>query len=136
MDVVYCTLIMRVVEAEGASQEYGTPYDHFMQLPLPSTSTQFDLQCSRSNGTCRNHTLKDFQSAQRTRKCHVWRTTRSKEGQKHTAGWIHVWSPTTLLTTRTAAYEWQSGRDAQYSEVFGRMYKETDQSRIYIHSLF
>jgi hypothetical protein len=34
------------------------------------------------------------------------------------------WSPTLVLVARFSAYVWQSGRDAQFSLTYGRMYKE------------
>ena len=42
-------------------------------------------------------------------------------GQKHTAVGIRWWSPTQLLIYRFIAYVWQSGRDAQFSIIYGRM---------------
>jgi hypothetical protein len=33
-------------------------------------------------------------------------------------------SPTQLLIHRSGAYVWQSGRDAQFSPVYGRMYND------------
>ena len=42
--------------------------------------------------------------------------------QKHTATSIRWWSPTQLLIGRSEACLWQSGRDADYSSVCGRMY--------------
>jgi hypothetical protein len=44
------------------------------------------------------------------------------EGQKHTTGGIPRWSPTLVLVARFSAYVWQSGRDAQFSLTYGRMY--------------
>ena len=43
--------------------------------------------------------------------------------QKHTAASIRWWSPTQLLIDRSEACLWQSGRDADYSSVCGRMYR-------------
>jgi hypothetical protein len=43
--------------------------------------------------------------------------------QKHTTGGIPRWSPTLVLVARFSAYVWQSGRDAQFSLTYGRMYK-------------
>jgi hypothetical protein len=45
----------------------------------------------------------------------------SKKG-KHTTGGIPRWSPTLVLVARFSAYVWQSGRDAQFSLTYGRMY--------------
>jgi hypothetical protein len=42
--------------------------------------------------------------------------------QKHTTGGIPRWSPTLVLVARFSAYVWQSGRDAQFSLTYGRMY--------------
>jgi hypothetical protein len=41
--------------------------------------------------------------------------------QKHTTAGIRRSSPTRLLNCRSEAYVWQSGRDAQFSSVCGRM---------------
>ena len=45
--------------------------------------------------------------------------------QKHTTGGIPRWSPTLVLVARFSAYVWQSGRDAQFSLTYGRMYWKT-----------
>jgi hypothetical protein len=44
--------------------------------------------------------------------------------QKHTTGGIPRWSPTLVLVARFSAYVWQSGRDAQFSLTYGRMYHD------------
>ena len=44
--------------------------------------------------------------------------------QKHTTGGIPRWSPTLVLVARFSAYVWQSGRDAQFSLTYGRMYSD------------
>jgi hypothetical protein len=44
--------------------------------------------------------------------------------KKHTTGGIPRWSPTLVLVARFSAYVWQSGRDAQFSLTYGRMYLE------------
>jgi hypothetical protein len=41
--------------------------------------------------------------------------------QKHTTVGIRWSSPTQLLIHRSKAYVWQSGRDAQFSLVYGRI---------------
>ena len=41
--------------------------------------------------------------------------------KKHTTVGIRWWSPTQLLVYRSEACVWQSGRDAQFSSVCGRM---------------
>ena len=46
-----------------------------------------------------------------------------KPKQKHTTGGIPRWSPTLVLVARFSAYVWQSGRDAQFSLTYGRMYR-------------
>jgi len=46
-----------------------------------------------------------------------------KKKQKHTTVGIRWWSPTQLLIYRSEACVWQSGRDAQFSSVYGRMWK-------------
>ena len=43
--------------------------------------------------------------------------------KKHTTIGIRWWSPTQLLIYRSQAYVWQSGRDAQFSLVYGRMWQ-------------
>jgi hypothetical protein len=48
---------------------------------------------------------------------------KKKDKQKHTTVGIRWSSPTQLLIHRSGAYVWQSGRDAQFSPVYGRMYK-------------
>jgi hypothetical protein len=48
----------------------------------------------------------------------------AKKRQKHTTGGIPRWSPTLVLVARFSAYVWQSGRDAQFSLTYGRMYHE------------
>jgi hypothetical protein len=45
-----------------------------------------------------------------------------KEISKRTTGGIPRWSPTLVLVARFSAYVWQSGRDAQFSLTYGRMY--------------
>ena len=45
----------------------------------------------------------------------------AEKEQKHTATSIRWWSPTQLLIGRSEACLWQSGRDADYSSVCGRM---------------
>jgi hypothetical protein len=45
-----------------------------------------------------------------------------KEISEHTTGGIPRWSPTLVLVARFSAYVWQSGRDAQFSLTYGRMY--------------
>ena len=45
-----------------------------------------------------------------------------KRNAKHTTGGIPRWSPTLVLVARFSAYVWQSGRDAQFSLTYGRMY--------------
>jgi hypothetical protein len=48
--------------------------------------------------------------------------TRANEmAKKHTTAGIRWWSPTQLLICRSEACVWQSGRDAQFSSVCGRM---------------
>ncbi|KAJ8059873.1 hypothetical protein OCU04_011502 [Sclerotinia nivalis] len=42
--------------------------------------------------------------------------------KKHTTVGIRWWSPTQLLIYRSEACVWQSGRDAQFSSVYGRMW--------------
>ena len=41
----------------------------------------------------------------------------------HATAGIRWSSPTQLLICRSVAYVWQSGRDAQFSTVYGRMYQ-------------
>jgi hypothetical protein len=51
-------------------------------------------------------------------------STRAKvlHQQNHTTGGIPRWSPTLVLVARFSAYVWQSGRDAQFSLTYGRMW--------------
>jgi hypothetical protein len=50
----------------------------------------------------------------------------SEEGEKkHTTVGIRWSSPTQLLIHRFGAYVWQSGRDAQFSPIYGRMCYES-----------
>ncbi|KAH8591751.1 hypothetical protein B0O99DRAFT_718684, partial [Bisporella sp. PMI_857] len=51
--------------------------------------------------------------------------------KKHTTVGIRWWSPTQLLVYRSEAYVWQSGRDAQFSSVCGRMYLNDYQFNCY-----
>jgi hypothetical protein len=44
-----------------------------------------------------------------------------QKAKKHTTVGIRWWSPTQLLIYRSEACVWQSGRDAQFSSVYGRM---------------
>jgi len=48
---------------------------------------------------------------------------RTPPPQKHTTAGIRWWSPTQLLICRSESYGRQSGRDAQFSSVCGRMWK-------------
>jgi hypothetical protein len=48
------------------------------------------------------------------------------QNQKHTTVGIPRWSPTLVLVARFSAYVWQSGRDAQFSLTYGRMYLQLD----------
>ena len=50
---------------------------------------------------------------------------KKKNGKRriHTTAGIRWWSPTQLLIYRSEAYVWQSGRDAQCSSVYGRMWQ-------------
>ena len=48
-------------------------------------------------------------------------TATETKNQKHTTEGIRWSSPTQLLIFRSPAYIWQSGRDAQFSGVCGRM---------------
>ena len=57
---------------------------------------------------------------------------RQQENKKeHTTVGIRWWSPTQLLVYRSEACVWQSGRDAQFSSVYGRMYYEFKDIQIY-----
>jgi hypothetical protein len=48
--------------------------------------------------------------------------TKKQKKHGHTTGGIPRWSPTLVLVARFSAYVWQSGRDAQFSLTYGRMY--------------
>jgi hypothetical protein len=55
----------------------------------------------------------------------IWKKKKEKKREKkHTTAGIRWWSPTQLLICRSEAYVWQSGRDAQFSSVCGRMWKQ------------
>jgi hypothetical protein len=58
-----------------------------------------------------------------SKSCIVECTVPHAKKQKHTTGGIPRWSPTLVLVARFSAYVWQSGRDAQFSLTYGRMYK-------------
>jgi hypothetical protein len=51
-----------------------------------------------------------------------WQFAGASKKKKHTTGGIPRWSPTLVLVARFSAYVWQSGRDAQFSLTYGRMY--------------
>ena len=59
-----------------------------------------------------------------------------RDDQKHTTGGIPRWSPTLVLVARFSAYVWQSGRDAQFSLTYGRMYCLTTLNTIYYLAIF
>jgi len=50
--------------------------------------------------------------------------TKQRIAKKHTTVSIRWWSPTQLLIDRSKACLWQSGRDAEFSLVCGRMYEQ------------
>ncbi|CCD53364.1 hypothetical protein BofuT4_P123830.1 [Botrytis cinerea T4] len=54
-----------------------------------------------------------------------------KQNKKHTTVGIRWWSPTQLLIHRSEACVWQSGRDAQFSSVYGRMWKKVLCLKVY-----
>ena len=58
-------------------------------------------------------------------------STKRKTQKKHTTAGIRWWSPTQLLICRSEACVWQSGRDAQFSSVYGRMCKLFPKTVIY-----
>ncbi len=60
---------------------------------------------------------------------------KSQQSQKHTTIGIRWWSPTQLLTDRSTAYVWQSGRDAQLFVVCGRMYQVCIKFNLYSETL-
>jgi hypothetical protein len=57
--------------------------------------------------------------------------------QNHTTGGIPRWLPTLVLVARFSAYVRQSGRDAQFSLTYGRMYTffDNDKYRVCNHRL-
>ena len=57
-----------------------------------------------------------------TGKNRLGKNLKKTKKQKHTTGGIPRWSPTLVLVARFSAYVWQSGRDAQFSLPYGRMY--------------
>ena len=68
----------------------------------------------------------DFMFDQKIHECSDIKATKSnpKKKPKHTTAGIRWWSPTQLLISRSEAYVWQSGRDAQFSSVYGRTWQE------------
>ena len=56
---------------------------------------------------------------------------RKRGGKKHTTVGIRWWSPTQLLIYRSEAYVWQSGRDAHFSSVYGRMRRQFIKIQLY-----
>ena len=52
------------------------------------------------------------------------REKKPKRKKKHTTVGIRWWSPTQLLIYRFEACVWQSGRDAQFPSIYGRMWPE------------
>ena len=62
----------------------------------------------------------------------IYKSKKKKKWQKHTTVGIRWWSPTQLLVYRSEACVWQSGRDAQFSSVYGRMYQHVTFFKIYI----
>ena len=63
-----------------------------------------------------------------TRKLGIKKKSKKK---KHTTVGIRWWSPTQLLIHRSEACVWQSGRDAQFSSVYGRMCLIRRRTKIY-----
>ena len=47
--------------------------------------------------------------------------SKESKSKKHTAASIRWSSPTQLLISRSEAYLWLSGREAEFSTVYGRM---------------
>jgi hypothetical protein len=78
-------------------------------LRQPSLRSMDPLPAPNSNG--------------RDRRNSQTKTSQSEQIQKHTTGGIPRWSPTLVLVARFSAYVWQSGRDAQFSLTYGRMYR-------------
>ena len=56
--------------------------------------------------------------------CEMYQKKKKLKLKKHTTAGIRWWSPTQLLVCRSEACVWQSGRDAQFSLVYGRMCQE------------
>ena len=65
---------------------------------------------------------KESVAAQLSRMSETGKIWKESKRQKHTTGGIPRWSPTLVLVARFSAYVWQSGRDAQFSLTYGRMY--------------
>ena len=59
------------------------------------------------------------------------KSKKNKKEQKHTTVGIRWWSPTQLLIYRSEACVWQSGRDAQFSSVYGRMCQKSCVESLY-----
>ena len=49
------------------------------------------------------------------------RCIKNAKNNEHTTASIRWSSPTQLLISRFEACQWQSGRDAEYSSIYGRM---------------
>ncbi|OIW33312.1 hypothetical protein CONLIGDRAFT_628188 [Coniochaeta ligniaria NRRL 30616] len=43
---------------------------------------------------------------------------------------IPRWSPTRVLVWRSSAYLWESGRDPEFSDVYGRTWKTVPEKRL------
>ena len=66
---------------------------------------------------------------------HLTYHQKRKREKIHTTAGIRWWSPTQLLICRSEACVWQSGRDAQFSSVYGRMYQLFDCFNPYTHCM-
>ena len=55
---------------------------------------------------------------------HIWASGRCKNAKmKRTTPGIPRWSPTRVLVWRLPAYLWESGRDPELSDIYGRTWK-------------
>ena len=74
--------------------------------PIPYSSIRISFSCiSKTNHVRRNEGGKEV----------------AKRKKKHTTAGIRWSSPTQLLIGRFSAYLWESGRDPEFSESYGRM---------------
>jgi hypothetical protein len=77
------------------------------------------------------HVIRFKKGARLENLCLHTKSQPKKNAKKHATAGIRWWSPTQLLICRSEACVWQSGRDAQFSSVYGRMCKLFPKTVIY-----